>query len=179
MYAICINRKVCFFFLFAVLLHVLSCHCVFWYMGWWKEALWKLYDLLGSWAVIPISCKDINSHLPMNSSRSYRVTSFATRGEDQKCLSHFQNAVGGDEGEKNTAPVECSGRVFWAVTEMSCGSSMQLDQVTHAKAWRWLLGFWFFSRYCSTNLEWTMLGHPARKKKKRQLGKICRVLLLS
>lgn len=48
MYAICINRKVCFFFLFAVLLHVLSCHCVFWYMGWWKEALWKLYDLLGS-----------------------------------------------------------------------------------------------------------------------------------
>lgn len=74
MYPICNNSKVCFFS-FCSFLYVLSCHCMCWYLGWWKVAFWKLYDLLGSLAVVLISCKDINSHLLMKLSRSYRVTS--------------------------------------------------------------------------------------------------------
>lgn len=70
---------------------------------------------MGSWAVPLISCKYINSHLPMNSSRLFKVTPFATCEEDQKCLPRFKRTVG--EDERNIPPYisGCSG-VFWAVT---------------------------------------------------------------
>lgn len=114
---------------FLLLFYCLFCHVTvcgdIWGGGRWLFG--NYYDLLSSWAVVLISCKDINSHSLINSSRSYRVTSSATGDEDQKCISHFQSAVGDVERKKNIAPAECLGRGFWSGTEMSCCSSIQLD----------------------------------------------------
>lgn len=56
------------------------------------------------WVAELLSWKDMNSHLPMNSSRSFRVTSSATCGLDQKWRP--QSAVGDDETRKSVAPAE-------------------------------------------------------------------------
>lgn len=62
------------------------------------------------WVAELLSWRDINSHLPVNSSRLYRVTSSAACGLDQKWRS--RSAVGDDETKKNITPAECSESVF-------------------------------------------------------------------